>query len=162
MKARIILAKAWRKVRRQRDDFAHKVSDKLTKEYGTIVFEDLNVRGMVKNHSLASAIMDTCWGKIRQFTVYKAERRGGRVILVNPAGTSQKCSECGEMVRKPLSERTHICLKCGLVLDRDVNAARNILASGLERALTEAEPLLIHKISKLGRGSEKPTGFSRG
>jgi len=161
-KARILLAKAWRKVRRQRDDFAHKVSNKLTKEYGTIVFEDLNIIGMVKNHSLASAIMDTCWGKLRQFTVYKAERRGGRVILVNPAGTSQKCSECGEMVRKPLSERTHICLKCGLVLDRDVNAARNILASGLERALTEAEPLLIHKISKLGRGSEKPTGFSRG
>jgi putative transposase len=107
--------------------------------------------------------MDTCWYRLRQFTAYKAVRRGGRVILVNPAGTSQKCSGCGEMVRKPLSERTHICLKCGLVLDRDVNAARNILASGLERALTEAEPLLIHRrISKFSQGSEKPTGFSHG
>src|SRR5579884_2891238 len=162
-KSRILLAKAWRKVRRQRDDFAHKVSNKLAKEYGTIVFEDLSIRGMVKNHSLASSIMDACWGKLRQFTVYKAERCGGRVILVNPAGTSQKCSGCGEMVQKPLFERIHICPKCGLVLDRDVNAARNILAAGVEPALAEAEPLLIRRrISKFGQGSEKPTGFSRG
>ena len=162
-KSRILLAKAWRKVRRQRDDFAHKISSNLAKEYGIIVFEDLNIKGMVKNHSLASAIMDSCWYKLRQFTVYKAERRGGRVIFVNPAGTSQKCSGCREMVQKPLSERVHMCPKCGLVLDRDVNAARNILALGLERALTEAEPLLIHKrISKFSRGSEKPTPFRRG
>ena len=162
-KTRMLLAKAWRKVRRQRDDFAHKVSNNLLKEYGTIVFEDLNIRHMVKDHSLASAIMDSCWYKLRQFTAYKAERRGGRVILVNPAGTSQKCSGCGEIVQKSLSERVHICPECGLVLDRDVNAARNILALGLERALTETEPLLIHKrISKFGQGSEKPTSFRRG
>jgi putative transposase len=162
-KARMLLAKAWRKVRRQRDDFAHKISNKLAKEYGTIVFEDLNIKSMVKNHSLASAIMDSCWYKLRQFTAYKAERRGGRAILVNPAGTSQKCSGCGETVKKPLSERAHVCPKCGLILDRDVNAARNILALGLEQALTETEPLLIRKrISKFGRGSEKPTGLSRG
>src|SRR5579875_1713416 len=162
-KTRMLLAKAWRKVRRQRDDFAHKVSNNLLKEYGTIVFEDLNIRHMVKDHSLASSIMDACWGELRQFTVYKAERCGGRVILVNPAGTSQKCSGCGEMVQKPLFERIHICPKCGLVLDRDVNAARNILAAGVEPALAEAEPLLIRRrISKFGQGSEKPTGFSRG
>jgi putative transposase len=162
-KARILLAKAWRKVRRQRDNFAHKISSSLAEEYGTIVFEDLNIRGMVKNHFLASAIMDSCWYKLRQFTVYKAERRGGRVIFVNPAGTSQKCSGCGEMVKKPLSERAHVCPKCGLILDRDVNAARNILALGLEQALTETEPLLVHKrISKFRQGSEKPTSFRRG
>jgi putative transposase len=127
-------------------------------------FEDLNIKGMVKNHSLASAIMDSCWGKLRQLTAYKAERRGGgRVIFVNPAGTSQKCSGCGEIVQKPLSERVHICKRCGLIIDRDVNAARNILASGLEQTLTEAELLLIDKrISKFGRGSEKPTSFRRG
>jgi putative transposase len=113
-KARMLLAKAWRKVRRQRDDFAHKTSNKLAREYGTIVFEDLNIRRMIKNNSLASAIMDSCWYKLRQFTAYKAERRGGRVILVNPAGTSQKCSGCGEIVQNPLSQRVHTCPTCGL------------------------------------------------
>ena len=162
-KARILLSKAWRKVRRQRDDFAHKISGSLAEEYGTIVFENLNIRGMVKNHFLASAIMDSCWYKLRQFTVYKAERCGGRVVFVNPAGTSQKCSGCGETVQKPLFERVHSCRKCGLITDRDVNAARNILALGLEQALTETEPLLVHRrISKFGRGSEKPTSFRSG
>lgn len=152
-RAKLSLAKAWRKVRRQRDDFAHKLSDKLTKENQVIVFEDLRIGNMVKNNSLASAIMDSAWGKLRQFSAYKAERRGGRVILVNPSGTSQKCSGCGEAVPKDLSTRTHRCPRCGLVIDRDVNAARNILKAGLEQARVEAEPLLIERkrISKFGR-----------
>src|SRR6266571_2086328 len=65
-KARLSLAKAWRKARRQRDDFAHKLSDKLTKENKVIVFEDLKIQNMVKNHNLASAIMDAAWGKLRR------------------------------------------------------------------------------------------------
>ncbi len=152
-KAKLSLAKASRKSRRQRDDFAHKLSDRLTKENKVVVFEDLKVRDMVKNHSLASAIMDASWGQLRRLTAYKAERRGGRVILVNPSGTSQKCSGCGEMVPKQLSERVHDCPRCGLVMDRDVNAARNILERGLEQALVEAEPLLVQRrrISKFGR-----------
>jgi putative transposase len=152
-KAKLSLSKSWRKVRRQRDDFAHKLSDRLTQENKVIVFEDLKIGNMVKNHSLASAIMDSAWGKLRQFTVYKAERRGGRVILVSPCGTSQKCSGCGEVVPKELSERVHDCPKCGLVMDRDVNAARNILKAGLEQARVEAEPLLVQRrrISKFGR-----------
>jgi putative transposase len=72
-KAKILLAKAWRKVRRQRNDLAHKVSNKLAREYRTIVFENLNIRRMVKKHSLASAIMDSCWYRLRQFTTYKAD-----------------------------------------------------------------------------------------
>jgi putative transposase len=142
--------------------FTHKASNQLTKKYGTIAFEHLNVQGMVKNHSLVSVITDSCWYKLRQFTVYKAERRGGQVLLVNSAGASQKCSGCGEMVTKPLAERVHMCPKCGLVLDRDINAARNTLALGPERALTETKPLLIHRISKFGQGSEKPMPFWRG
>ncbi len=151
-KAKLSLAKAWRKVRRQRDDFAHKLSDQLTKENEVIAFEDLKVGNMVKNHSLASAIMDAAWGKLRQFTVYKAERRGGRAILINPCETSQKCSRCGEAVPKELSVRVHDCPKCGLVMDRDVNSARNILKAGLEQARVEAEPLLVQRrrISKFG------------
>lgn len=164
LKAKIALAKAWRKVQRQRDDVAHKVSHLLAEEYGTVVFEDLEIRNMVKNHSLASAILDATWGKLRRLTVYKAERRGRRVILVEPSGTSQVCSECGEIVPKELSVRTHACPRCGLVLDRDLNAARNILERCLERARAETEPLLVPaiRISKFRRGSEKPTSFRSG
>src|SRR3989442_1184701 len=124
-------------------DIDHKLSDQLTKKNKVIVFEDLKVRNMVKNHNLASAITDAAWGKLRRLTAYKAKRRGGRVILVNPSGTSQKCSGCGEMVPKELSDRVHDCPRCGLVMDRDVNAARNILERGLEQASVEAEPLLV-------------------
>ena len=95
---------------------AHKLSDKLTKENKVVVFEDMKIENMVKNRNLASVIMDAPWGKLRQFTPCKAERRGGRVILVKPGGTSQKSSGCGEMVPKGLTERVHDCLRCGLVI----------------------------------------------
>lgn len=162
-KAKVMLAKAWRKVRRQRDDTAHKVSANLVSEYSTIVFEDLQIPNMVKNHNLASAITDASWGQLRRLTAYKAERRGGRVMLVNPSVTSQKCSGCGEVVPKRLEERTHSCPNCNLVLDRDVNAARNILAAGLERARAEEEPLLVQRrrISKFPPVKQEAYGFSR-
>ena len=146
------LAKAWRKVRRQRDDFAHRLSHELAEKNNIIAFENLRIQNMVKNHTIASAIMDASWGKLRLLTAYKAEQRGGRVILVNPSGTSQKCSECGKTGQKDLSVRVHSCPNCGLVLDRDVNAARNVLQAGLERARVEAGPLLVQRrrISKFG------------
>jgi putative transposase len=162
-KAKVLLAKAWRKVRNQRLDAAHKVSANLASEYSAIVFEDLKIPNMVKNHNLASAIMDASWGQLRQLTAYKAERRGGRVILVNPSGTSQKCSGCGTMVPKGLDERTHSCPNCNLVLDRDVNAARNILVAGLEQARAEELPLLVQRrrISKFVPVKQEAYGFSR-
>ena len=97
-------------------------------------------------------------------TAYKAERRGGRVILVNPAGTSQKCSECDEVVPKDLSVRVHRCPRCGLILDRDVNAARNVLKRGLERALVEEQPLLVQRrvISRFAPVKQEASGFIRG
>ncbi len=162
-KARIALAKSWRKVRRVRDDFAHKVSDKLTKENNFIVFENLSPNHLNKNHRLASAIMGACWSKLRTLTAYKAERRGGRVILVDPAWTSQKCSGCGLVVPKSLRERQHSCKSCGLVIDRDVNAARNILKAGLEQALAEGEPLPVRRrrISKFSPMKHETRGVSR-
>jgi putative transposase len=100
-KASIQLAKAWRRIRRCRDDFVHKTSTSLSKEgYTLVVFEKLDIANMVKNHSLPSAIMDATWAKLRQYTAYKVERRGGQVILVNPRGTSQKCSRCGVVTEK--------------------------------------------------------------
>lgn len=161
-KAKLALTKAWRKVRRQRDDHAHKVSTKIASQYGMVVFEKLSIDRMVKNHKLAAAIMDATWGKLRQLTAYKVERRSGRVILVDPNGTSQKCSGCGAVVWKDLSVRVHECQSCGLVLDRDHNAALNILKLGLEQARAEEEPLLVRRTSKFSRGSKKPTLSSVG
>lgn len=160
-KSKLSLAKAYRKLRRQRDDFAHKVSFKLASENNLIAFEDLKIQNMVKNRNLASAILDSTWGKLRQLTAYKAERCGGRVILVNPSGTSQKCSRCREAVPKSLADRVHQCMNCGLTLDRDINAARNILKAGLERSHTETEPLLVKRISKFQSRKREANEFIR-
>ncbi len=164
LRTKVALAKAWRMVRNRRTDNAHKVSHRLANNYSMIVFEDLHIPPMVKNHNLASAIMDASWGQLRQLTAYKAERRGGRVILVEPRGTSQKCSGCGDAVPKVLSERVHDCPNCGLVMDRDVNAARNILKAGLERAPEEEQPPLVQRrrISKFAPVKQEAHEFIRG
>jgi len=164
-KARIALAKAWRKIRRCRDDFVHKTSRILADEYTMIVFEKLNIANMVKNHSLAQAIMDATWGKLRLYTAYKVERRGGQVIVVNPSGTSQKCSRCGTVAEEKLdlSVRIFECHSCGLVIDRDLNAARNILKLGLEQAHAEKQPILVRqRIGKFASRKQEAHGFIRG
>lgn len=125
-KQRIKVAKLHRKIRRQRDDFMHKTSTYLAKTYGEIVFEDLNVKGMLKNHCLAKHISDASWNKLIQLTTYKAESAGGRVVKVDAKNTSQNCSGCGEKVSKTLADRIHCCPFCGLEMDRDLNAAINI------------------------------------
>jgi putative transposase len=95
------------------------------------VFEALNVANMVKNHSLAKSISDAAWSQLVRYATYKAEWAGRSLVLVDPKYTSQECSGCSERVPKDLSVRVHDCPHCGLVLDRDLNAARNILARGL-------------------------------
>lgn len=127
-KQRIRVAKLHRKIRRQRDDILHKLSTHLAEKYGTIAFEDLNVKGMLKNHCLAKHISDASWNKLIQLTTYKAESAGGQVVKVDAKYTSQNCSGCGERVSKTLADRTHCCPHCGLVMDRDENAAVNILS----------------------------------
>jgi len=124
---RIIVAKVHRTIRNQRKDFAHKTSRKLVEEYDRIVFEDLQVQNMVKNHHLAKSISDAGWSQLINFTKTKAEYAGKIVEMVNPRNTSQNCSGCGNSVPKDLSVRVHSCPFCGLVLDRDHNAAINIL-----------------------------------
>jgi putative transposase len=120
------------KISNKREDFVQKVSLNLVRAYDLITFEDLNIRGMIKNHCLAKHIADVAWSKLISITTYKAEWAGKRVELVNPRNTSQMCSGCGQIVQKDLSERTHSCPFCGLVLDRDHNAAINILRLGLQ------------------------------
>ena len=120
------------RIANKRDDFVQKLSLKLVESYDLIAFEDLNIKGMVKNHCLAKHIADAAWNKLIITTSYKAEWAGKRVELVNPSNTSQICSGCGQVVSKDLSERVHRCSFCGLTLDRDHNAALNILRLGLQ------------------------------
>jgi len=130
-KQKLKLAKLHARIRNQRRDFLHKQSRKIANTCSLIAVEDLNVRGMVRNHHLAKSISDASWSEFLAMLCYKAEEAGGRVVKVNPRETSQQCSSCGTKVSKDLSVRIHRCPSCGLVLDRDVNAARNILARAL-------------------------------
>ncbi|MBC2698115.1 MAG: IS200/IS605 family element transposase accessory protein TnpB [ANME-2 cluster archaeon] len=125
-KQRVEVAKIHRKIRNQREDFNHKLSRELVNNYDTIVFEDLQIKNMVKNHNLAKSISDAGWSQLIQFTTYKAEYAGRIVDLVNPRNTSKTCSICGHIQSMSLSERTYKCL-CGNLMDRDHNAAINIL-----------------------------------
>jgi len=121
------LARLHEHVANQRKDYAHKMSHELVKRYDLIAFEDLNTKGMVKNHHLAKSIHDAGWSQLVQYATYKAESAGRRVVQVNPHNTSQMCSGCGEIAKKSLAVRVHHCPYCGLEMDRDLNAAVNIL-----------------------------------
>ncbi len=120
------------RIANRRKDFAHKLSHRLVDEYGIIALEKLNTKGMLHNHCLAKSIADAAWYQLVQFVSYKAEYAGRSVVLVDPRNTSKRCSRCGSLVDKSLSERIHSCPVCGLVLDRDLNASINILSLGLQ------------------------------
>ncbi len=126
-KARKRLGKQHLKVARQREDHARKLACALVSSHDLIAYEDLQVRTMVKNHHLSKSISDAGWSLFLQWVRYYALLHGVECIAVPPAYTSQTCSGCGELVRKSLSVRTHCCPHCGLILDRDQNAALNIL-----------------------------------
>ena len=115
------------KIKRQRRDFHYKTAKRYAEQYHSIAVEHLHILNMVQNHSLAKSILDASWGAFLDILTEKAARAGHEVIRVNPRYTSQKCHQCGEVVQKSLSVRTHICPFCGYIADRDVNAAQNIL-----------------------------------
>jgi putative transposase len=129
-KARETLRRAHQRAADARRNFTHHVSKVLVAKYDLIAFEDLNIAGMAKNRHLSKSILDAAWGELIFQLKYKAEKAGVWTISVNPRGTSQGCSRCGDVVRKTLAERTHNCSRCGLSLDRDHNAALNILRLG--------------------------------
>jgi putative transposase len=126
-KAARAVAKRHLKIARQRKDFLHKTARRYVEAYGTIVVEDLNVAGMVKNRHLAKSIADASWSKFMKILEQKAESAGARVVKVPAHFTTQQCGECRELAPKSLSVRTHTCPRCGYTEDRDVNAAKNIL-----------------------------------
>lgn len=132
------------KVRNRRRDFHHKLSLDLVRRFGFIAVERLNITAMqqskkpFKNHRLNRSISDVGWANFRGILKYKAESAGVQVVEVDPAYTSQECSQCGKLVPKDLSVRQHVC-SCGCRLDRDHNAALVILARALA-LIGPAEP----------------------
>ncbi len=159
-KARRLVAKAHRNIRNQRRDFLHKQAKRLVERYQTIVFEDLQTEHLVKRPKakqdengkylpngasakagLNTSLLDAGWGMFVEMVSFKAACAGREMLKVNPYKTSQVCSSClQECPHKELDERTHICIHCGVVLDRDTNAAINILRLGRsQRGATRVE-----------------------
>jgi len=129
-KAKIKVAKIHEKISNQRKDMLNKVSIQLINENQVIVIEDLKVSNMIKNHKLAKSIADVSWSEFRRMLEYKAKWYG-REIIIAPSNyaSSQVCSSCGNKSSqtKDLSCRIYICQECGMVMDRDINAAKNLL-----------------------------------
>lgn len=158
-RAKRLIGKAHRKIANQRRDFHHKQSHKLINRYQVIVFEDIQIRNLVKRPKpkkdkqtgqylpngaaakggLNKSILDAGWGAFVSMCSVKAAGAGRTLIKVNPQFTSQICSECGTVRRKDLSQRWHSC-DCGAELDRDVNAAINILARGIKQLSAGTQP----------------------
>jgi putative transposase len=132
-KARRKVARAHARIADRRADFLHKVTTRLVRENQALAIEDLSVRNMVKNRSLARAISDASWSEFRRMLEYKADWHGRTVIAIDRFYPSSKtCAECGTIAAKmPLSVREWECASCGTVHDRDVNAAKVLVAAGL-------------------------------
>jgi putative transposase len=130
-KARKRYARKHLRVSRQREEFVKSVALRLVKSNDLIAYENLNIKGMVKNRHLAKSITDAGWSVFRQWLEYFGDKYCKLTIAVSPHNTSQNCSNCGQKVQKSLSTRTHVCPHCGYTDCRDRNAALNILQKGL-------------------------------
>jgi putative transposase len=145
-KHRKAVARVHERVKFRRDNFTHQYSHAIVYRFGVICVEDLTVNRMMHNHCLAKSIADAAWSAFFSQLAAKAEEAGRKLIKVNPAYTSQICSQCGHRQKMPLAERVFDCPCCHAHLDRDLNASRNIKALGLQ---------------SVGLSLEAP-GFSRG
>lgn len=129
-KRRRVVARAHERVAWRRSDFAHQHSRQIANTFDLIAVEDLAVNRMMHNHCLAKSLSDAAWSQFTSLLSYKAAWAGRKYVAVNPAYTSQDCSQCGHRQKLVLSDRTYTCPCCGLVLDRDLNASLNILRLG--------------------------------
>ncbi len=130
-KARKVVSRIHERIRNRRHNFVHQLARKLVNRCGLIAVEKLNIKGMVQNHALAKSIADAAWSQFRSVLLMKAASAARKIVEVNPAYTSQDCSNCGHRAKKALKERWHFCPICSLSLDRDTNAAHNILKTAL-------------------------------
>jgi putative transposase len=131
-KARARYSRKHLRVSRQRTEHAKRLARQLCKSNDLVAYEDLRVANMLKNHCLAKSIADTSWYQFRQWIEHFATKFGRLAVAVPPQYTSQECSQCKAIVKKTLSTRTHVC-SCGLTLQRDWNAAINILRKAVSR-----------------------------
>lgn len=133
-KARKVVAHIHERIANRRNDFCHQQSRKIVNQFNTIAFEDLSINDMLKDgyRVMNRNIADVAWGQFLDFLTYKAEEAGKQAVKVNPAYTSQTCSQCGNRHKLELSDRTYRCPNCGLEMDRDLNAALNILGLGTQ------------------------------
>lgn len=155
-KARAKVARIHAHVTNQRQDALH--TTYLASKYSEINIEDLNVSGMMKSHALAKSVMDASFGEFRRQLEYKTERTGARLNVVDRWYPSSKtCSQCGKVKAKlPLSERTYRCESCGLVIDRDLNAAININVAGSAPETINAHGGTVSRNDLLSRATQDP------
>jgi len=158
-KARLTLSKVYEKLTNQRENFLHQLSRRYVNAYDCICVEDLDINGLVRISYNPRNILDSSWNKLIQYMSYKALSAGKILVKVEARGTTQKCSNCGEIVPKELWDRTHKC-SCGLEIDRDYNSAINILKLGLKKigqelsdVPVEREPILLRASSLKEAGS---------
>jgi putative transposase len=130
-KARNRYARKHLRVSRQRKEYCKRLAYSVIQSNDLVAYEDLNVKGLVRNRHLAKSISDAGWYTFRLWLEYFGHKYGKVTVAVPPHNTSQNCSSCGEKVKKSLSTRTHVCLHCGYMADRDLNASINILRLGL-------------------------------
>jgi putative transposase len=164
-KAKQKLAKAHLRISRQRIEHAKRLARCVILSNDVVVYENLKVRNLVKNHKLAKSINDAGWYQFRVWLEYFGQKLGRITIAVTPNYTSQDCAQCGERVEKSLSTRTHRCPHCGYVADRDENAAINILRRGLstvghtgtyawgEETSTLVEAIQLEQVTSLNQES---------
>jgi len=143
-KQRVVVAKVHERIANKRFNFTHQKSRQLVKQYGIICLEKLNIKSMQEKETISvngkeikatkthRSIADVDWNQFVQQLEYKAEEAGAQVIFVNPKDTTKMCSVCGKLTSKELSDRIHECNWCGLVMDRDLNASKNILRIGMD------------------------------
>lgn len=131
-RAKLVVARVHERIKNKREDFCHKASNDLIKKYDLIIHEALNVKDMLEQKKWSKNISDASWSTLIDFLTYKAENAGRIVRSVDPRGTSQRCSQCGHVVKKDISVRVHDCPYCGFKTGRDHNSSLEILRLGMQ------------------------------
>ena len=131
-KAVLNFSRKYEHILRKKEDWLHKLSYNLVNSYSFIAYEELKIANMMKNHNLARSIGEESWGNFINYLQYKAESAGCVVVGINPRYTTMTCSNCGNVQKVSILQRTFVCEKCGMRKDRDINASINILKRATE------------------------------